>query len=311
MAIVTVLVVAAAAGVLVARWRAPARRRSAGGWWWELAGAPLDAKGARSRFCNAVWTLIRGAAIGVSPSPGLVGRRYAEVLASGVGQPGFRDLLVVCTDLDARRDVVVALLSEPYRQEFLAPRSGRDRRAEVLDLAGADREYGLDVIAAAMTPPVACDPALVAFSADGFWRGEIHRLCDRPGAIHRVLEELSAAGVTQVILVSAVAASAGPHRLHRLRLDPRERLGDYLAAAESAALRDGLEKARAEFDGVYVVSPAHNAVGPFDLGGVYDEASDRQQALDELIERGYEDAYRQFIDPVVGEVGDGAVQEGV
>jgi hypothetical protein len=33
---------------------------------------------------------------------------------------------------------------------------------------------------------------------------------------------------------------------------------------------------------------------------VYDQRSDRVQTLSELVDRGYEDAYRQFIEPVVG-----------
>jgi hypothetical protein len=52
------------------------------------------------------------------------------------------------------------------------------------------------------------------------------------------------------------------------------------------------------------VSPAHNPVGPFDVAGAYDEASDRRQDLHELMERAYEDAYRQFIEPVIGASGD-------
>ena len=39
---------------------------------------------------------------------------------------------------------------------------------------------------------------------------------------------------------------------------------------------------------------------PLDFGGVYDERSDRAQSVSELVDRGYEDAYRQFIEPVVG-----------
>ena len=111
-------------------------------------------------------------------------RRYAEVLTENLGQPGFRELLAVATDIDARRDVIVTLLREPFRRDFMAPRPGRDRRAEVLDLAGAGRDHALDVLASALTPPVACDPALVPFPVDGFWRGETHRLCDRPGVTH-------------------------------------------------------------------------------------------------------------------------------
>ncbi|MGE0447382.1 MAG: hypothetical protein AB7P99_19325, partial [Vicinamibacterales bacterium] len=189
-------------------------------------------------------------------------------------------------------------------REFMAPRPGRERRAEVLDLAGSGRDQALDTVAAALTLPVACDPHLVPFGGDSYWRGETHRLCDRPGAVMRLLEELSAAGVTQAIVVSAVAPADAPHRLAPPRLDLRHRLGDFLAAAEAAALRDALENARLRFDAIYVTSPAYNPVGPFDFAGAYDAASDRWHTLAEVIDRGYEDAYHQFIEPVVGASGE-------
>ena len=47
------------------------------------------------------------------------------------------------------------------------------------------------------------------------------------------------------------------------------------------------------------IRPAHNPLGPLDFAGVYDERSDRRSPLAELVDRGYEDAYRQFIEPVV------------
>ena len=53
-----------------------------------------------------------------------------------------------------------------------------------------------------------------------------------------------------------------------------------------------------------MIRPAHNPIGPFDVAGAYDEASDRRQDLSELMERGYDDAYRQFIEPVVGASGE-------
>jgi hypothetical protein len=52
------------------------------------------------------------------------------------------------------------------------------------------------------------------------------------------------------------------------------------------------------------VRPAHNPVGPFDFAGGFDDRSDRRQGLTELMMRGYEDAYHQFIEPVVGASGD-------
>ena len=162
---VALLVLVLGIGVAIARWRAPAARTAQGGWWWRMLAAPLDAGAARKAFAGTVWHLIRGADRTARPAMAVLGRRYADVLAESLGQPGFRELMIVATDLDARRDVVAGLLREPYRRDFLA-RSERGRRSEVLDLAGIGREHALDVAAAALTPPVVCDPYLVTFAAD-------------------------------------------------------------------------------------------------------------------------------------------------
>jgi hypothetical protein len=298
------LVLTLVVGVVVADRRAMPRRRAGGRWWWRALGAPLDAERERQRFAGVIWELIRGAAALARPSPTALSRRYAEVLAENLGQPGFRELLLVATDLDARRDVVAALLRDPFKQAFLAPRPGGDRRAEVLDLTGISRDHALDILSAALTPPLVCEPHLVTFAADGFWRGETHRLCDRPGAVVRLLEEVAAAGATQVIVVSAVTPVRAPHHLRAPRVDLRSRIGEFQAAAEAASLRDAIDVAPQQFEAVFIVCPAHNAIGPFDVAGAYDEASDRHQTLTELMERAYEDAYRQFIEPVVGASGE-------
>jgi len=304
MVILAMLVGVCAAGVFVAQWRAPLRRRAEGGWWWRLLAAPLDTADARELFASAIWQLIRGATSPATPSNAVLGRRYAEVLGENLGQPGFRELIVVASDLDARRDVVAALLRAPFAEEFAAMQPGADRRGEVLDLTGAGRDHAFDVIQAALTPPFACDPTLVRFSNDSYWRGETHRFCDRPGLVNRLLEEVAAAGVTQVIVVSGASTSEGPHRLSPPRLDVRSRLGDVTVATEATALRDALAMARLRFDGVYRIGPSHNAIGPFDFAGAYDPASDRHDTLIELGQLGYEDAYRQFIEPVVGASGE-------
>ena len=285
-----------------------ARRRGDGAWWWRVLGAPIDAERARSTFAGALWVLIRGGGQAARPDRPLIGRRYADVLSENLGQPGFRELMLIVSDLDARRDVVAGFLREPYRQAFVAPRADGERRSEVIDLAGTGRDLAFDVIAGALTPPVVCDPQPITYGVDSYWRGETHRLCDRTGACSRLLEELAAAGVSQAILVSAVAAARAPHRLTVPRLELRYRLSDALAAAEAAAVRDALELARLRFDSVYVICPSHNPIGAFDLEGAYDEASDRRQTLLELMTRAYEDAYHQFIEPVVGASGEQLAQ---
>jgi hypothetical protein len=285
-------------------------RRGRGAFWWWVFGAPFDAAPARRAFLAALWQLIRGAASVVPPPVEQIGRRYAEVLLESLGQPGFRELFVVATDLDSRRDLVGALVSEPYAQPYLAARPDRDRRAEVLDLAGAGRDHAIDLVAAALTPAVGFDPWLLTFAPESHWRGETHRMIDRPGTVHRLLEEVAAAGVTQIVVVSACAPESDPHRLRAAALDPRHRLGEFVVAAEAAALRDALEMARLRFDAVFTIRPSHNALGPFDFSGAYDQASDRRQELAELIDRGYDDAGRQFIEPVVGASGEYLAQAG-
>jgi hypothetical protein len=269
-----------------------------------VLGAPLAAEQAREWFATAIWDLIRGAAPVARPSMTVLGRRYSEVLLENLGQPGFRELVIVATDLDGRRDVVAALLTELHRRDFLAPRVGRDRRAEVIDLAGVGRDHAIDVVLAGLTPLRVCDPYPITFAPDSYWRGETHRVCDRPGTLHRLLEEVAAAGARQAIVVSAVAPIDAPHHLRPPRLDVRGRFGEVEGVAEAVALRDALEAMSLHFDAIYVIQPAHNPIGPYDVAGAYDEASDRRQDLSELLERAYEDAYRQFIEPVVGASGE-------
>src|SRR5262249_36575807 len=165
-----------------------------------LVGTPLDASGVRSVFSEVIWQLVRGAATNI-PSQRDVGRRYGEVLAESIGQPGVRELIIVATDVDARQDMTAAFLRDAHRRTFLAARRGRERGAEAIDLAGAGRDYALDVVSGAITPCLGAAPHYMTFAPDSYWRGETHRLCDRPGIIGRLLEELEAAGVEQVIVI--------------------------------------------------------------------------------------------------------------
>jgi predicted acylesterase/phospholipase RssA len=300
-----VAVVALGASAVAAAWRPPLARRARRGSAWRLFGAPCSTRAIVDRTIAELWNLIRGAAAVAPPPRPDLGRRYVELLSENLGQPGFRELLVVAHDLDARHDVVFALLGEAHRQRFFSRQAaGGGRAAEAIDLAGAGRDHLVDALAASLAIPAAADPHLVKLATEGPWKGETHRLCDRPGSLARVLEEAAAAGAEQVIIVSAAPPPARPHELATSRVDPRGRAAEQLAAFESAGLRDALQHGRGAFANVYVIRPAHNPVGPLDFGGVYDERSDRRFALGELVDRGYEDAYHQFIEPVVAAGGD-------
>lgn len=308
MVVALALLLAVLAGAAaMSRLRARAQRRTRGSLWWALLGAPLDAGRARGWFADGLWKLMRGAATIGRPGPGDLGKRYADLVSENLGQPGFRELLITAHDVDARRDLVFALLSEPHRRRFFGsrhPGPENGRTLEALDLAGGARRHWFDAFAAAISVPIATEPWLVRFAAGSSWRGETHRVCDRPDAIGRLLDEVALAGAGQVILVSALPGPAGPHALGAGRRDGRGRIGESLAAIESSAVRDAVTSRSGLFRAVFVIQPAHNPLGPFDFSGCYDERSDRRQTLAELLDRGYEDGHRQFVGPVVGASGE-------
>ena len=301
--IVMVIVAAAGLGDLARRGEC---RREQGPWWTRVLSAPWSARSVFVVFRETLWHFLRGASQLKQPSDRDLSRRYAEVLADNLGQPGFRELILTAHDLDVRHDVVFALLAEPFRREFLGHGASGLRRqpGDVLDLAGIGREHVLDGVAAAFSLPILTGGHAIAFAVESYWRGETHRLTDRGGAIVRLLDEVAAAGVRQVLVVSASADRGMPHGLVVRSLRARARVGEYLAANEVASTRDALVSRHALFESIFHIAPTHNPIGPLDFRGSRDERSDRRYPLTELIDRGYEDAYRQFIEPIVGASGE-------
>jgi len=295
MGIVAVILVAAIRAVREEH--SPRRRR--GAFWAHLLGAPLDASEPSALMLDTLWDLVRGASHEPRPKVGDIGRRYVEVLSDNFGQPGFHEVLLGVHDLDSRRDLIGAVLAAPARGAFETRRRGAPREAEIVDFTGPQRELLVNFVHAALRLPIATAPAPIQFSTDSYWRGERHHLCDRPELATRLVDELAAIGVEQVILVGAAPAPGLPHAMRPRRADLRGRLGEVVRSMETAALADAAASATGRFSGVFVVTPEHNPVGPFDFGTVYDEASDRQRTLGELTAQGYADAYRTFIEPTV------------
>jgi hypothetical protein len=304
-----VVLVLGTVGVLAAigAWRSAGVRRRSGAPWWRLVPAPLSTDRITDHCWRVLWDLLRGAAHLKQPPPIDLLKRYSEVLADNLGQPGFRELLLVVHDVDAHRDLLFALVSESRRRDLIkrpTSEAADARRAEVFDLKGVGREYLPDAVAGALCVPAVTQPRELTFAPDAYWRGETHRVCDRPGSLTRLLEELAEVGVEQAIVVSACDESPGPHALAPGRLDFRSRVGDYLQSAEASELRDAVRFGATRIMRIFTVYPGHNPIGPFDFAGSYDDRSDRQEPLLELINRGYQDAYYQFVEPVVGASGE-------
>lgn len=305
---IAMLILAMTAAVLIGHAFVTAgARRLRGGFWWRLLPPPLSTDSILTSSLSALWDLMRGAAPLGRPDPQELGRRYAEMLEENIGQLGFRELLVTVHDVDAHRDLIGALVAPARRRDLLRRATSREadaRQAEVLDLAGTGRDYVADLMAAALSVPMATALHSIRFAPEDYWRGEEHRVCDRPGGLIRLVDELAALEVEQLILVSGASSLEGPHTLLPARVDGKGKLGEYLRASEAAAVQDAANGAASRGLRVFTVRPGYNAMNPFDFDGSYDDRSDRHQSIAELLSRGYEDAYRQFIDPVVAVSGE-------
>ena len=235
----TLALIVLGVGAWLAWWRSPLYRRSTGSRLWTLLGSPIDAGGAIHHATETVWRLLKGGAAIKTPEADDLSRRYAELLAENLGQPGFRELLLVVHDLDANRDLVFGLVRDPYRRMLFPAPGGvsSSRRAEAQDLSSGTQGFLADVLAAALSLP----GRQRIHGSCGLRRmrtGAAKRIASPigPASIGRLLEEAAAAGAEQVVIVAATPEPPGPHELRPPRLDGLGRVGEQIASAETAAL---------------------------------------------------------------------------
>lgn len=293
--------------LVMAWWRAragrPSRRKAHGAFWWALLGHPLDPAQPEGLALETAWRLTPSGTAAVPKDQQEIGRKYVELAAENFGQPGFREVLLGVHDLDARRDIVLGIVSPAWHAAFGARRVGAGaREAEALELSAApegDRGLVVDALRASLRVPAVCAPHEVEWPVAGYWRGERHRWCDRPELTGRLLDEVARLGVEQVVLVSAAPPAGLPHELRPRPVDMRARAGEAWRSIETAAFQDAWSAAASRFSGVFAIRPDHNPIGPFECAGAYDDSSDRQRTIAELLQQGYDDTYRQFIEPVV------------
>jgi hypothetical protein len=298
----------------------------------ETFESALDAGPARRRLARGLWELARGSAVSTSaPSAADLGRRYVSLLADNLGQPGFREIVLRAADLDTGACLPFVLLREPWRARFAAsrargPRSRVDQMPGAVDLTTAGYEGLLfDAVLTGLLPPPIAPVCRVAFPKGGAFAGEVHRLADATLAGGCGIGEAVAAGAEQVLVATAVAEGLG--------LPPRRRgfrasAGAALSALERQAVEGDLREAarinrmvetlghRTDDGGrawqdpatgrvyrdfaLYVIRPDRRLLGPLELDGARHPATEVIENADDLLEQGYRDAYRLFVEPVVG-----------
>ena len=178
-----------------------------------------------------------------------------------------------------------------------------------------------------MLPPFTAGLCRVSFPKGGLFAGETHRLGDATLAGGSGVAEALAAGAEQVIVAAPLpdahnpglrrrglraAASSSLATLERQAIESElgalerlnravETLGHRAEDGRRAWEDPATGRVHREF-ALYVVRPARRAVGPLELDGVEDPATEVVETLDDLLEQGYRDAYRTFVEPVVGAV---------
>jgi hypothetical protein len=284
----------------------------------------LDVKPGLERLRGGLWELARGAALRTVPqSDPELGRRFVALLGENIGQPGFRELVLRAADLDRGGALAFSALRD--RMPETGGRRHGDALAETVDLAvaGTDTLF-FDAVATGLHVPFAVPLRRVTFPRGGPHPGETHRLLDATLAGGAGIAEAAAAGAEQVIVATAVPEIEAPlarRRGPRARVDAALRLLERQAAGEIDAVErlnrviatlghrkaDGRKawedpttgQEHRELD-LWVIRPARRAVGPFELDGAQDPATEVLETLPDLLEQGYRDAFQQFVEPVVG-----------
>src|SRR5579862_2721736 len=118
---VLLVIGAAGAAAIVDGWLARGRKAS-GSFWWHAVRPVVSSAAAVDHCWRMMWDLVRGATNLKEPAQVDLARRYIELLGENLGQPGFRELVVTAHDIDARRDLVFALV-HPNRRRDLVRRS--------------------------------------------------------------------------------------------------------------------------------------------------------------------------------------------
>ena len=182
-----------------------------------------------------------------------------------------------------------------------------------------------DALATGLLCPLALPLRRVAFPRGAQHAGEVHRLTDATFVGGSGIAEALAAGAEQLIVVTGVPLSPAP--LARRR-GPLARVDAAVRALEAQAAREIEETERfnrivgtlghrtdggrgawedpasgrvtSEID-LWVIRPERRELGPLELDGARDPATEVLETTDDLVEMGFRDAYRQFVEPVVGQ----------
>jgi hypothetical protein len=196
----------------------------------------------------------------------------------------------------------------------------------VVDLSASGYDALLfDAVLTGLLPPPLAPVCRVQFPRGGPFGGEVRRITDATLAGGCGIGEAAAAGAEQIVLVTAVPEAPTPSSRRRGLTASAEAV---LAALERQAVERDLREAarlnrvvetvghRTDDGGrawqdpatgrvyrdltLYVIRPERRLLGPLELDGARHLATEVVETTDDVLEQGYRDAHRLFVEPVLG-----------
>jgi hypothetical protein len=238
-----------------------------------------------------LWQLAKGTASRERP-PGrhALSQAYVQLLTAGLGQTGFREVVIYALDTDTGAEIPFVVLKDRFAGKLASALDGT--LVEPIDLAADGGALFFDGLLAALTPPGLAPEVGIQLPRAAKLGGEVHRFVSSLASGGGVLAHAIAAGAEQIFYVSSVPAGS------RVTGSLWERIA-------TGAARAGLERElqAAESAGqvpVFVVRPESERLTPFELEG-RPQAGGGRLFPSALVDQGARDVERLFVRPVLGE----------
>jgi hypothetical protein len=245
---------------------------------------------------STFWRAVRGTSTDERPRDREeLGDAYRKLLAGSLGQRGFRELIFYALDTDGGHEVPFAMLKERFFKRLEKHRLGRAEgiRSEPIDLAHAGGTLLFDALIAALSPPGLVASVALKLPLGTRNGGEVHRFSSSLFAASSAMADAIASGAEQIIIVASCTPGERP-------------MGNALERLTESALRNRLsdelsEAARAPEFPVFLIRPDKQRLSLYEIAGRAQFGNDRLD-LAALSAHGHRDAFRLFIDPVLGDV---------
>lgn len=268
-------------------WRRRARRPGLS----DLFPPPIDLGPLREQVASRLWQLVRGTATEERPRDRrALSEAYSQLLASGLGQQGFRELVLYALDTDSGEEVPFALVKDRFAKK-IAAESGPGR-SEPVDLSGEGASVLFDALIAALTPPGLVPEVGIRLPRGTKFGGEVHRFASSLFIGAYALSDAVALGAEQIFYVTSAAVGS--------RVS-----GTLWERMSAGALRSSLERdlhwaSEKSNVPVFVIRPESERLAPFEIEGRPQLGGGRLSAS-ALVDQGARDVERLFVRPVLGE----------